>query len=118
MSGQFSDNRDLMKASKEGDERSKLAIDVQIKRICDYVGSYYVLMGGLDALVFTAGIGENSADMRKLIVDRLAVLGVRISKKRNQERGTVDITCHKSKVKVFVIKTNEEVMIAREVLKV
>lgn len=107
-----------MKAAKEGDELAKLAIDVQIKRICDYVGSYYVLMGGLDALVFTAGIGENSAEMRKLIIDRLAVLGVKISCKKNETRGTTEINCCQSKVKVFVIPTDEEVMIAREVIRV
>ena len=118
MSKKYSDNRDLMKAAKEGDELAKLAIDVQVKRICDYVGSYYVLMGGLDALVFTAGIGENSAEMRKLIIDRLAVLGVKISCKKNETRGTTEINCCQSKVKVFVIPTDEEVMIAREVIRV
>ena len=118
VSGKYSDNRDLVGAKNAGDERAKLAVDVQVKRICDYIGSYYVLMGGLDAIVFTAGIGENSWEMRKMIVDRLEVLGVRISQKKNKDRDAVDISCHRSKVKVFVIKTNEEVMIAREVLRV
>ena len=118
VSGKYADNRDIVNEMNNGCDRCKLALDVQIKRICDYIGSYYVLMGGLDAIVFTAGIGENSWEVREMITDRLAVLGVKVSEKKNKTRGQVEISCCESKVKVYAIKTDEEVMIAREVLRV
>lgn len=116
VSGVSNDSRDIVNEMNSGNHRAKLAYEVQIKRIVDYIGSYYVQLGGLDALVFTAGIGENSVEVRKDITDKLAVLGVKVDPKLNETRGTVDITAADSKVKVFTIPTNEEVMIAREVL--
>lgn len=117
MSGVSHDSRDVMRAASEGNKRAKLALVVQAKRIVDYIASYYVLLGGLDALVFTAGIGENSSMVRKLICDRLLVLGLKLDDDKNNERGTFEISHTDSKVKVWVIPTDEEVMIAREVIR-
>lgn len=117
VSGLSSDNRDIVDAMYDGNNRARLAYEIQIKRIIDYIGSYYVQLGGLDALVFTAGIGENSTEVRRDITKKLGVLGVEIDKKLNETRGTVDISSEKSKVKVYAIPTDEEVMIAREVFK-
>ncbi len=111
-----SDARDLEAAIDKGDKKAKLAFDLQAKRISDYIGSYYVYMGGLDALCFTAGIGENSPRLRKLVLDRLGVLGVKYDEKLNNENKLV-ISTNDSKVKVFVIRTDEEVMIARDTMK-
>ncbi|MDR2828692.1 MAG: acetate kinase, partial [Acholeplasmatales bacterium] len=119
ISGISNDARDLEKASKEGNKRASLAFDIQVKRIVDYIGSYYLYLGGLDAICFTAGIGENSSLIRKMIVDRLKVLKVEIDDNLNSKRGEeLLISTPKSKVKVFVIPTNEEVMIARDVYKI
>ncbi|CCV65997.1 Acetate kinase [Paracholeplasma brassicae] len=116
ISGISNDSRDLENAILEGNERARLALDVQAKQIVDYIGSYYVYMGGLDAICFTAGIGENSAILRKMIADRLGVLGVELDERMNQLRGENLISTANSKVKVYVIPTDEEVMIAREVM--
>lgn len=110
-----SDARDLEAAIDEGHELAKLAFDLQAKRIADYIGSYYVYMGGLDAICFTAGIGENSPRIRELVLDRLGVLGVVYDKALN-DKNAIDIHTPASKVKLFVIKTDEEVMIARDTL--
>ncbi len=116
ISGLTSDARDLEAAIEKGHKRAKLAFDLQAKRIADYIGSYYVYMGGLDAIAFTAGIGENSPGLRKLVLDRLEVLGVKMDETLNNTRGAEVITTEDSKVKVFVLKTDEEVMIARDTL--
>lgn len=117
LSGLSSDSRDLVEASKKGNHRAQLAIDVQAKRIADYIASYYVYMGGADAIVFTAGIGENAITTRENIINRLAVLGAKIDKERNNCRRIEQlISTDDSKIKVFVIPTNEEVMIARDTL--
>lgn len=116
VSGLTSDARDLEKAIENGHKRAKLAFDIQAKRIADYIGSYYVYMGGLDAIAFTAGIGENSPGLRKLVLDRLEVLGVKMDETLNNTRGAEVITTEDSKVKVFVLKTDEEVMIARDTM--
>ncbi len=111
-----SDARDLEKAASEGHKQAILAIDIQAKRIADYLGSYYVVMNGLDAITFTAGIGENSSYLRKLVLDRVKVLGIELDEEKNNKNETL-ITKPNSKVKVFVIKTNEELVIARDVYK-
>lgn len=115
VSGVTSDARDLEAAIDQGHKRSKLAFDLQAKRTADYIGAYYVYLEGLDAITFTAGIGENSPRLRTLICDRLKVLGITIDEKLNNENALV-ISTPDSKVKVFVIKTNEEVVIARETM--
>ncbi|MGE0003219.1 MAG: acetate kinase [Candidatus Izemoplasmatales bacterium] len=118
VSGLSSDSRDLVDASLKGIHRAQLAIDVQAKRIADYIASYYVYMEGADAIVFTAGIGENAAPTRENIIKRLKVLGVEIDPERNNCRGVERlISTDDSKIKVFVVPTNEEVMIARDTLR-
>lgn len=117
VSGLSSDSRDLVNAADQGNHRARLAIDIQAKRIADYIASYYVYMGGADAIVFTAGIGENAISTRENIIDRLSVLGVKIDPARNNcRRVEALISTDDSKIKVFVIPTNEEVMIARDTL--
>src|SRR5690554_3755769 len=116
VSGVTSDARDLEEAIKNGNKRSKLAFDLQAKRIADYIGSYFIYMEGLDAITFTAGIGANSPQLRKLVCERLKALGVEIDEKLNNEKATL-ISTENSKVKIFIIDTNEEVVIARETLK-
>lgn len=116
VSGISNDSRDIAKAAQEGNHRAKLAMQLQAKRIADYIGSYYIRLKGLDAIAFTAGIGENSSEVRNLIVDYLEVLNVKLDQKLNTTRGIVgNIASKDSSVKVFVIPTDEEVMIAREV---
>ncbi len=117
LSGLSSDSRDLVNAAAEGNHRAQLAIDVQAKRIADYIASYYVYMGGADAIVFTAGIGENAKTTRANIIERVKVLGAEIDHERNDCRGIERlISTDDSKIKVYVIPTNEEVMIARDTL--
>lgn len=116
ISGITSDARELEELISKGHKRSKLAFDLQAKRIADYIGAYFVYMEGLDAIAFTAGIGANSPQIRTLVCDRLKALGVEIDEKLNKEKA-LEISTKKSKVKVFVIDTNEEVVLARETLK-
>jgi acetate kinase len=120
VSGVSHDSRDVEEAMNAGNKRAKLALDIQFKRIADYIGSYYVLMGGLDAIVFTAGIGENSWYCRQEISRRLKVLGVEIDEEFNKKtRGQLkELSTPKSKVKVYIIPTDEEVMIARDVVRI
>jgi acetate kinase len=117
LSGFSSDSRDIVNKMLEGDERARLAHTVQVKRICDYIGSYYVSLRGLDAIVFTAGIGENAPIVREDILKRLTVLGIELDEEKNNTRGTVEISRASSPVKAFVIPTNEEVMIARDTVR-
>ncbi len=117
VSGISSDSRDLVAAAADGNHRAKLAIDIQSKRIADYIASYFVYMGGADAIVFTAGIGENAKTTRSKIIKRLSILGVEMDEERNDCRGIEKlISTDDSKIKVYVIPTNEEVMIARDTL--
>lgn len=119
MSGRSNDARDVTAGMEAGDHKCKLTFDVQSKRICDYIGSYYVLMGGCDAICFTAGIGENVIHLRENIASRLGVLGVEIDKEANNIRGEErEISSKNSKIKLFIVPTNEEVMIARDVVRV
>ena len=119
MSGRSNDARDVTAGMEQGDHRCKLTFDVQAKRIVDYIASYYVYMGGCDAICFTAGMGENLIHLRKNILDRLGILGVKLDEEANNIRGEErEITTKDSKIRAFVIPTNEEVMIARDVVRV
>jgi acetate kinase len=118
ISGISSDSRDLWKASHAGDERAQLALEIQAKMIADYIGAYYLQLGRCDAICFTAGIGENAAETRALIVNKLHALNIHIDSEKNKQRGEVAIiSTDESSVKVMTIPTNEEVMIARDTLK-
>lgn len=121
ISGISNDTRDVDAAARKGDERSKLAIQMYIRRIADYIGQYYVRLGGCDLIIFSAGVGENGPEYRELVCDELKEsFGVQLSKELNEMMikgkegiiSTVD-----SKIKVAVIPTDEEVMIARDIVR-
>ena len=89
-----------------------------IHNILRYIGGYITVLGGVDAIVFTAGIGENGSLVRKMVVERLAYLGITLNEENNNKRGkTVEISTPDSKVKVYVIPTDEELMIAKDTMK-
>lgn len=117
ISGISSDFRDLTKAAAEGNERAQLALDVFAYNVKKYIGAYIAAMDGLDCLVFTAGIGENTSQVRKMICDKMDYFGIKLDDERNMQKndGTIhDISAKDSKVKILVIPTNEELVIARE----
>ncbi len=120
VSGVSSDFRDLEAAVNEGNKRAKLAMDMFCYRVKKYIGSYAAAMGGLDCLVFTGGIGEHTVCVRESVCKGMEFLGVVLDEKKNADppRDTeVEISAKKSKVKIFIIPTNEELYIARETLK-
>ena len=115
VSGVSSDFRDLDKAAAEGNERAKLALDMFHYWVAKVAGSYVAAMNGVDAIVYTAGVGENSSATRAAISEYFGYLGVKIDPEANSKRGEdILISTPDSKVKVFVIPTNEELVIARD----
>lgn len=117
ISGVSSDFRDLEAGQAKGDKRCELALDMFIASVRKYLGNYLVNLGGADAIVFTAGIGENTPAMRKAITENCEFLGIKIDDEKNNKaiRGAQgEISADDSKIKVFVIPTNEELMIAKE----
>jgi acetate kinase len=115
LSGKTHDMRDILSAAEAGDEASKLALDVYCYRIRKYIGAYASGMGGLDAVVFTAGVGENHPVVRHKATQGLGFLGVSLDERKNSSGdGERDISADGSKVKVFVIPTDEELVFARE----
>ena len=115
ISGLSSDFRDLESAANRGDDRSQLAIDVFAYKVKKYIGGYVAAMGGVDAIVFTAGLGENSPFMRDKICNGLEYLGTCIDPDLNKVRGKErEISVRRARVKIFVIPTNEELVIARD----
>jgi len=115
LSGISSDFRDLEDAASDGDERAELAINVFAYQVEKYIGSYVMAMNGVDAIVFTAGLGENSPSVRAKICADLDYLGSRLDPQRNEYgEETRKITTDDSKVAVYIVPTNEEIMIARE----
>lgn len=114
ISGVSSDFRDLCDAADAGNERAKLALDMFAYQVKKFIGAYAAVMNGVDAVVFTAGVGENDSYTRSLIIDGLDYLGVKVDADKNNTRGTVDISAEDAKVKTLVIPTNEELMIAIE----
>lgn len=115
ISGVSSDLRYIENAAKNGNERAQLAIEVFVSGIVHYIGSFFVDLGGLDCLVFTAGIGENSDMLRRRVCEKLGVLGVALDEEKNAACHGVqqELTGQESKVRVLVIPTNEELGIAR-----
>lgn len=119
ISGVSSDFRDLESAANSGDERSQLAIDVFAYKVRKYIGGYVAAMGGVDAIIFTAGLGENSPFMRDKICNGLEYLGTRVDPEKNKVRGKLqEISVKRAKTKIFVIPTNEELVIARDTLNI
>ena len=115
VSGWSLDMRDLQAAEKDGDQRASLAIRLFVKNIVRYIGQYYVEMGGLDAIVFTAGIGENEGAIRKRVIDRLSFMGVAMDDAKNDANVDGVVSTVDSKIAVLRVPTNEELMIARDV---
>ena len=117
LSGVSSDFRDLEKAADEGNKKAQLAQDVFGYRVAKYIGAYTAAMNGVDAIAFTAGLGENNGIMREYVCSFLGYLGVEIDKEKNSVRGEETIvSTPNSKVKVLVVPTNEELAIARETM--
>ena len=116
ISGKSSDMRDLTAAAKAGDERAKLAIEMVAYRVKKYVGSYIAVLGGVDAIVFTGGIGEHSPLVRKLVMENMEYCGAEFDADKNENYGSGVGFINKdgSKVKIIVLPTNEELSIARE----
>ncbi|MBE6450540.1 MAG: acetate kinase [Alphaproteobacteria bacterium] len=111
----FSDNRDVETNFLNGEEKATSAMKVYIHNLLKYIGGYIAVLGGVDAIVFTAGVGENGALVRKMVIERLAYLGIKLNEENNNKRGqTLEISTTDSKVKVFVIPTDEELMIAKD----
>ncbi|MEE1282152.1 MAG: acetate kinase [Acutalibacteraceae bacterium] len=117
ISGVSSDDRDVTKAADEGNERAILAHDILQYEIKKFIGGYYVALGGCDAMIFTAGLGENQAHHREAICEQLACFGVKIDKEINMQTvggKEAKISTDDSKIDVYVIPTNEELVIARD----
>ncbi|MBQ7340429.1 MAG: acetate kinase [Clostridia bacterium] len=114
ISGFSSDIRDLTAAMNEGNEKAKLALEMLAYRVKKYVGSYIAVLGGVDAIVFTGGIGENSSLVRSLVMEGMDYCGAVIDLDKNAVRGETYINTKDSKVKIMVVPTNEELSIARE----
>ncbi len=118
LSGFSSDSRDLWDAVEKGNERSILAVEKQAKMIADYIGAYYLTLGGCDAICFTAGIGENASETRELVADKIKALGTVLDCTKNKFQGEeMVISKEESKIKLLMIPTNEEVMIARDTVR-
>lgn len=119
ISGISSDFRDVEEAAGKGDERALLALKVFAYRVKKYIGAYYAILGGLDVLVFTAGVGERGPMQREMICEGLEHMGIKIDLERNKVKGEeIKISTPDSKVDVWVVPTNEELMIARETVRV
>lgn len=115
ISGVSSDFRDIEDAASNGDKRAQLALDIFHYRIRAEIGSFIVNMGGVDVIVFTAGVGENSPETREECLKDLEFLGLTLDKEKNKVRGKLaEISQADSKIKAYVVPTNEELMIAKE----
>ena len=118
LSGVSSDMRDLGEARAAGNARAQIAFDVFLQRLVHYIGAFYLELGGADAIVFSGGIGENDAEVRELVCNKLAVLGVSVDLDLNSRiRGKeVKLSTDDSSMEVWIVPTNEELMIARDTL--
>ena len=113
-----SDMRDIIEKCEEGDQKSIVARDKYVRRVVDYIAQYYVLLDGVDAIVFTAGVGEKNIPVRRLICEKLACLGVKIDLDKNNITGEqIKLSTDDSSIDIYVIPTDEELMIARETLR-
>ena len=118
ISGVSSDFRDVLAAGEAGNERAKLALEIFYYKVRTQIAAYAGAMGGIDVIVFTAGIGENSAITRKEILKGLEFFGFELDEEKNEIRGNIqEISTEGSRVKVYVVPTNEELMIARDTAK-
>lgn len=116
--GGHADCRDIEKSANSGDKNARLVLDMLAYQVTKYIGSYTAIMGGLDAIVFTAGIGENTPSLRQAVADKLAPFGVKLDRDVNanalRQSNIVKLSADDSAVKVYLIPTNEELVIARD----
>lgn len=117
ISGVSGDLRDVLEAADEGNERAKLAVDIFIHDLVKYIGGYAAVMGGIDAVAFTGGIGENSDYVRGRVIEKLAFLGIKLAYEPKKDETVTKLTDEASNVSVFVIPANEELGVARATLK-
>jgi len=118
ISGVGKDMREIWDAVDLGNKRAKLAIDKFVYDIIRYIGSYYILLGGLDILAFSGGIGLNDIRLRKIIIDKIKFIGIDIDDTKNNERTEGIKTKPESKIKVIALNTNEEIVVARETARI
>ena len=119
ISGVSSDDRDIAAAIQQGNRRAKLAWDMRTYEIIKYIGGYITALGGIDAIVFTAGIGENQPRLREEVLEALAYRGAKIDYEKNKAHGQeIEITTPDSTLRAFVIPTNEEIVIARDTMEI
>ena len=117
ISGISSDMRDVEEAAAKGDRNAQISIDMLYQGIKKYIAAYSAVMGGVDAVIFTAGIGENGWELREGVLENMEFLGIKFDKEKNKVRGKeIEISTPDSKVKVLVVPTNEEIVIARDTL--
>jgi acetate kinase len=117
LSGGFNDIRDIQEQATKGNPRAQLALDVYVQQARHWIGSLFLQLNGVDALVFTAGIGENQRSIRHAVCDNLSELGIALAPEKNNVTGATEATISApgSRVKVMIIPTNEELVVAREV---
>ncbi len=115
VSGVSSDMRDVEVAAEEGNERAQLALDIFYNRVIKYIGQYVAIMNGVDVIVFTAGIGENSKETREIVMSNFDYIGAKVDPERNDTRKEAIISADDSEVTIINIPTNEEIAIARDV---
>jgi len=119
VSGLSSDMRDVELAAEKGEQRAAIALELLNYGIRKYIGAYAAVMGGVDAIVFTAGIGENAPELREQVLENMEYMGVRVDREKNKVRGKeTDVSAVDSKVRILVIPTNEELVIARDTLEI
>lgn len=110
------DMRDVQAAAEHGNKQCELALEIYENRVLKYIGSYLAELGGADAIVFTAGVGENDKEFRQAIGDKLAYFGVKVDPEKNDVRGEErDVSADDAKIKVLLIPTNEELMIVHDI---
>ena len=108
--------RDVQAAAEHGNKQCELALEIYENRGLKYIGSYLAELGGADAIVFTAGVGENDKEFRQAIGDKLAYFGVKVDPEKNDVRGEErDVSADDAKIKVLLIPTNEELMIVHDI---
>jgi acetate kinase len=119
ISGITNDVRELYEQMEKGEARAKLAMDIMAYRLRKYLGAYMAALNGADAIVFTAGIGENNAWIREKVLENMEFMGIRLDKKKNKAAsGEAEITLPDSPTRAFVIPTNEELVIARDTARI
>jgi acetate kinase len=120
ITGKYTDRRDVLEAMEKGDERAKLAFEIECYRIKKYIGAYAAALGGVDAIVWTAGVGEMAADIRARAMEGLEFMGIKLDPEKNQlarsRNAEFDISAPDSKVKIFVIPTDEELVFVEDVV--